>query len=78
MTLTEIKHLAAEERYQYSQNVQEFTEDGFFDRDDLVCGILSAKSIKTTEKDELQQAVDGMKRRILGRDTYGRPFYTVG
>ncbi len=78
MTLAEIKHLVAEERHQYSQKVQEFIEDGFFERDDLVCCILSAKSIKKTEKDELEQAVDGMKHTILGRDTYGRPFSTVG
>ena len=74
MTLAEIKRLVAEERYQYSQKVQEFIEDGFFERDDLVCCILPATSIKKTEKDELEQAIDGMKQTIFGKDTYGCPF----
>lgn len=30
------------------------------------------------ERDELGLAVHGMKYVILGRDTHGRPFYTVG
>lgn len=31
-----------------------------------------------TERDEFGQAVHRMKYVILGRDTHGRPFYTVG
>jgi hypothetical protein len=38
----------------------------------------SATSIYKAERDELGQAVHGMKYVILGRDTHGRPFYTVG
>ena len=78
MTLGEIKQLVARNQYQYSQKVREFIEDGFYDEEELVHCILSAEGIYKQEKDELGQAVHGMKYVILGRDTYGRPFYTAG
>ncbi len=34
MTLEEIKQLIAEGRYRFSQKVQDFIEDGFFDEED--------------------------------------------
>ena len=36
MTLEEIKQLVAEKRYQYSQKVRDFIEEGFFDEVDLM------------------------------------------
>jgi len=74
MTLEEIKQLVARRQYQYSQKVRESIEDGFFDEEDLVHCILAAESVYKQEKDELGQAVHGMKYVILGRDTYGRSF----
>jgi len=78
MTLGEIQQLVARRRYRYSRKVRDFIEDGYFDEEDLVHCILSAASIHKRERDELGQAVHRMKYVILGRDTHGRPFYTVG
>ena len=78
MALAEIKRLVAEGKYRYSYNVRTFIEEGFFGEEDLVQCILSARRIFKRERDELKQAKHGMKYVILGRDTYGRPFYTVG
>src|SRR5262249_46818408 len=45
-------------------------------------GRTSSRQLRDTthksERDELRQAVHGMKYVILGRDTQGRPFYPVG
>jgi hypothetical protein len=78
VTLEEIQQLVAQRRYQYSRKVRDFIEEGFFDEIDLVHCVLSATRIHKRERDELGQAVHGMKYVILGRDTHGRPFYTVG
>jgi len=78
MTLEEIKLLVEQGFYHYSKKVREEIEEGFFDERDLESCILSATKIHKKEKDELGQAVHGMKYVILGRDAHGRPFYTVG
>ncbi len=78
MTLKEIKLLVEKGLYHYSEKVRKSIEEGFFDERDLETCILSATKIHKKEKDELGQAVHGMKYVILGRDTHGRPFYTVG
>lgn len=78
MTLKEIQQLVVRSRYRYSRKVRDFIEDGYFDEEDLVHCILSATNIHKRERDELGQAVHRMKYVILGRDTHGRPFYTVG
>ena len=78
MTLEEIKQLVAQRRYRYSGKVRNFIEDGFFDETDLEHCILSATRIHKSERDELGQAIHGMKHIILGRDTRGQLFYTVG
>ncbi len=78
MTLEEIKNLVAQGRYRYSRKVRELIEDGFFDEEDLVHCILTAANVHKKERDELGEAIHGMKQVIVGRDRYGRPFYTVG
>ena len=78
MTLEEIKVLVAQGSYHYSKKVREAIEEGFFEEEDMVQCILSATGIHKKEKDELSQAVHGMKYVILGKDTHGQPFYTVG
>lgn len=78
MTLEEIKQLVANNQYRYSRKVREFIEDGFFEEEDIVHCILSAKEINKKERDEQGQAVHGMKFVILGKDTHGQGFYTVG
>ena len=78
MTLEEIKQLVAQRRYRYSRKVRDLIADGFFDVADLEHCILSAVKIHKSERDELGQAVHGMKHVILGNDTNGQLFYTVG
>ena len=78
MTLKDIKLLVEQGFYHYSKKVREAIEEGFYDERDLESCILSATKIHKKEKDELGQAVHGMKYIILGRDTHGHPFYTVG
>lgn len=78
MTLEEIKQLVAQRRYHYSRKVRDFIEDGFYEEEDLVHCVLSAKEIHKKERDETGQSVYGTKYVIRGRDTHGRPFYTVG
>jgi hypothetical protein len=78
MDLEGIKRLVAQRRYRLSGKVQAFIEDGFFEVEDLVHCVLSATKVDKKERDELGQAVHGMKYVILGRDTTGRPFYTCG
>jgi hypothetical protein len=78
MTLEQIKVLVARGAYHYGEKVRERIEEGFFDEEDLVQCIYSATRIHKKEKDELGQAVHGMKYVILGKDTHGWPFYTVG
>ncbi len=78
MTLEEIKLLVAQKAYRYSRKVQDAIEEGFFDLEDLEHSIVSAARIQKKEKDELKEAIHGVKYVILGRDTHGRPFYTAG
>ena len=78
MTLEEIKQLVAEGRFQYSQKVRDFIEEGFFDETDLSHCTLSATRIHKQERDELRQAVHGMKYVIFGKDTHRQLFYTAG
>lgn len=78
MALVEIKRWVAGGRYRYSHKVRAFIEEGFFDEEDLVHGVLSATKVRKKERDELRQAEHGMKYVIVGRDTHGRSFHTVG
>lgn len=68
----------AQPKYPYSRKIWDFIEDGYFDEEDLVHRILSAMAIHKKVQNEIGQAVHRMKYAILGRDTHGRPFYTVG
>jgi hypothetical protein len=78
MTLGQIKDLVARDQYRLARKVREAIEEGFFDDEDLVHSILSATKIHKEERDELGEALHGMKYVILGRDTHGCLFYTVG
>lgn len=78
MSLRAIQHLVATGRYRYSQKVRTLMEEGWFDEDDLVSCVLSAARIHKRAQDEFQQSRDNLKYVLIGRDTYGRPFYTAG
>lgn len=78
MTLEEIKRLVAAGQYRFSGKVLEHLTEGHYDLEDLVHCILSAIEISKTERDERRESVHGMKYTILGHDTCGLTFYTVG
>jgi len=78
MTLEEIKCLVVAGQYRFSGKVLELLTEGHYELEDLVHCILSATEIYKTERDERRESVHGMKYTILGCDTYGLAFYTVG
>ena len=73
-----IKSLVADRNYHYSGKVRQYIEDGWYEVSDLERCILTATKIHKVEDDELEVAADGCKYTILGRDTFGQPFYTCG
>ena len=78
MTLADIKNLIESRDYEITQKIKAFIDDGFFEREDLECCVLSATRVYKRERDEQKQAVDGFKYTIVGWDTSGFRFYTVG
>lgn len=78
MDLEDIKALIIQNNYDYSNKVRGFIEDGWYGEDDLEFCICHAEKIYKKEKDELKTAVDGKKYVIIGKDTHGRLFYTLG
>ncbi len=78
MDLEDIKSLVSKSDYHYSAKVRGFIEDGWYGEEDLEHCICHAEKIYKKENDELKTAVDGKKYVILGKDRYGRSFYTVG
>ena len=78
MPLDDIKDLIARKEYEISSKVRGLIEEGFYDERDLENCILAARRIHRRERDELRQAVDGMKYVIIGLDTQGQRFYTAG
>jgi hypothetical protein len=73
-----IKALVCEGRYQYSNKIQSYLEEGDFDLEDLERCVMSARDIQKVEPDELATSIDGCKYTILGLDTNGVSFYTCG
>lgn len=78
MTLNDIKTLIGRKQYLISSKVEDLIEDGYFSEADLEHCIFTATRVYKRERDELKQAVDGMKYVIIGRDTHGHLFYTAG
>lgn len=72
-----IQALVREDHYDWSQHVNERIEDGQFDQADLEACVASGSVTKTT-RDRLRHAVGNKVYTIVGRDTRGQPFYTVG
>src|SRR5438552_9295794 len=77
MTLRQIKRLVARP-FRYSAKVRDLIGDGFYDESDLRHCIEMATRISKRQRDEIGGSVHGEKYVIEGRDTHGRPFYTVG
>ncbi len=78
MTLEEIQLLVLKGRYNYSDKVRTFIEEGWYSEEDLECCLRNATKIQKVEKDELKTSVDEKKYVIFGKDTHGCAFYTCG
>ena len=78
MDLNDIQNLIVRKEYEVSEKVQDLLDQEFFEHRDLENCILTANRIHKRERDEKGASVDGMKYVIIGFDTHGRRFYTVG
>jgi len=75
MTLEEIQLLVLKGRYNYSDKVRTFIEEGWYSEEDLECCLRNATKIQKVEKDELKTSVDEKKYVIFGKDIHGCVFY---
>jgi len=75
--LPHIKFLVARKRYVLSSKAYSLLADGYFELEDLensiCCGI-----VRKTQKDEQEDCVGNKKYVIVGPDTHGYEFYSVG
>jgi hypothetical protein len=72
-----IRYLVANQRYLLSEKVLELLRDGFFELEDVESSIVNGR-VEKTECDELQDSVGNKKYIIVGPDTCGYLFYSVG
>lgn len=72
-----IRYLVKTGLYDVGQKVYHFIEEGMFTLEDVESAICTGY-VQKTEQDELFQAVGKKKYVIVGRDTNGYGFYTVG
>jgi hypothetical protein len=80
--LPEIQELVAADTeesptVEYSRKVLDFIDAGDFDDDDLKECVRTGR-VHKRERDAYKEAVDGNVYTVIGRDTRGRRFYTVG
>ncbi len=78
MTLEDIQLLILKGRYNYSNKVRTFMEEGWYSEEDLEHCISTSKKIYKRERDESGTSIDGLKYVIFGKDTHGCEFYTCG
>lgn len=72
-----IRYLVAHQRYLFSEKAWELHSEGYFELEDFECSIVNGK-VEKTELDEFQDSVGNKKYIILGPDTCGYLFYSVG
>lgn len=72
-----IRYLIRAELYDMASKVYRFIEEGRFTPEDIENAICTGY-VQKTERDELGQAIGNMKYVIVGYDTCGYAFYTVG
>lgn len=72
-----IRYLVAEQKYLVSQKVLDLIGEGYFELEDLENSILKG-DVEKTEHDEYENSVGNKKYVIIGPDTCGALFYTVG
>ncbi len=72
-----VRYLVADHRYLLSDKAFELLSDGYFELEDLECSIENG-TLEKTECDELQDSLGNKKYIIIGPDTCGYLFYSVG
>jgi len=75
--LSLIQNLVRQGRYDWSNKVDQLINAGWFDEEDLEECILTGV-VQKTEKDLFKNSVGNKIYVVIGRDTHGNPFYTVG
>jgi hypothetical protein len=73
----EIRELIGAQRYLLTEKAYDLLSQGYFELEDLEHSIEHGTLIKT-EKDEIEDSIGNKKYTIIGPDTAGYPFYTVG
>jgi hypothetical protein len=72
-----IRELVALREYLLTEKAYELLSQGYFELEDLEHSIVKGKLIKT-EADELHDCIGNKKYIVIGPDTGGYDFYTVG
>jgi hypothetical protein len=72
-----IKELVARRDYLLTEKVYELLSQGEFELEDLEHSIQFGRVVKN-DFDELKKSIGNKKYTIIGRDTHGYPFYSVG
>ena len=72
-----IKYLVDRYEFDWSAKVNQYMEDGWYDVEDLRLCVMKG-SIHKTERDERADSAGNKKYVIIGHDTKGYEFYTVG
>ena len=72
-----IKELVAAQRYLLSEKAYTLHSQGYFELEDFEHSIEHGKLVKT-EGDECRDSIGNKKYTIVGPDTSGCPFYSVG
>ena len=73
----EIRELIREDRFELLSHVYDKIATNYWTYEDVVMSVVTG-SIQKAEKDELDEAVDGKKYKILGADCSGQAIETVG
>jgi hypothetical protein len=75
--LTFIRYLVVKRRYVFLGKPQELYEEGYFELEDFENSVCCGAVVKR-ERDEMKQCVGNRKYVIVGPDTHGYDFYSVG
>ena len=72
-----IRHLVTQKRYALSSKAYDLLADGYFELEDLENSICCG-TVQKTQNDEQKNCVGNKKYVIVGPDTHGYEFYSVG
>jgi hypothetical protein len=75
--LRRIRHLVAKGQYRLSVKAYHLQAEGHFELEDFENSIRCGK-VQKTEKDEMKDCIGNKKYVIVGPDSHGYEFYSVG